>query len=158
MSSHHWFRLLPTCWVFTLCVVRNKSASCSTDQSWVFFGSGMGSTGANMLSKNINKLLTPTRHKLRVEAPPGSVYRHKCQRRSVRDYQNRSFPLFLRGLLFCFSFYPFIYIFSLPLTLPQVIKTKFWINALRFSFESFITHRHSYISLLLFRSRFLASP
>ena len=36
MSPHHWPRLLTTCWVFTLCVVRNKSESCSTVQSWAF--------------------------------------------------------------------------------------------------------------------------
>ncbi len=29
-------RLLSTCWVFTLCVAWNKSASCSTSQSWAF--------------------------------------------------------------------------------------------------------------------------
>ena len=38
MFPHRWPRLLTTCWVFTLCVVRNKSASCSTDQSWAFLG------------------------------------------------------------------------------------------------------------------------
>ena len=36
MSPHHWPRFLVTYWVFTLCIVRNKSASCSTAQSWVF--------------------------------------------------------------------------------------------------------------------------
>ena len=36
MSSHHWPRLLATCWVSTPCVVRNKSTSCSTAQSWAF--------------------------------------------------------------------------------------------------------------------------
>ena len=38
MSTHHWLRLLVTCWVFTSCVVWNRSDSWSTTQSWVFLG------------------------------------------------------------------------------------------------------------------------
>ena len=60
MSSHHWPRILVTCWVFTLCVVWNKSASCSTAQSWTFFDSGVGSTGVNMITKNITSELSTT--------------------------------------------------------------------------------------------------
>ena len=42
MSPHHRPRLSVTCWVFTVCVVRNKSTSSSTTQSWVFWSPEWG--------------------------------------------------------------------------------------------------------------------
>jgi hypothetical protein len=95
VNTHRWPRLRVTCCVFTLWVVRKRSAIWSTTQSWAFLAPEweVPVVTCSPLSHQGFLWWTFFNHKTRVVCPqgPGTVYlhRHKFQKKSFYFYHEQ---------------------------------------------------------------------